>query len=68
MFERLYQCTQALSQHSDQHQKLIQYIQANIHADLDQRTLMKLMNDCRQASPLKTQENDVDAIKNIQQV
>lgn len=47
---------QYLIQYSDQHQKLIQHIPANVHAALNQRMLIKLLEDCRQANPLKTQE------------
>ena len=61
MYERLYQCTQQLSHSS--HPALIQQIQSTVHPEMSQSELMKLINECRKANPLKSKQDYVNAIK-----
>ena len=62
MYERLYHCTIELDKQKNQ--ALIQKIQSTVQHDLKQQELMQLLNECRKANPLKSNESYVSAIKN----
>ncbi|CAB1214658.1 hypothetical protein [Acinetobacter bouvetii] len=63
MYERLYQCTRELD--VKQHQALIQKIQSTIQDDMKQVDLVQLINQCRNANPVKSKQDYVNAIKNL---
>ena len=63
MFERLYQCTKELNPKS--HQSLIVHIKSTINLNSNQKELMQLIHQCRQARPLKQKNEYINLIQNL---
>ncbi|NHB57919.1 hypothetical protein [Acinetobacter shaoyimingii] len=64
MYERLYYCAKELN--TQQHQALIHKIKSHVQPNIKQNELMQLLNECRQANPMKSTESYMQLIKNIE--
>ena len=62
MYERLYQCSRDLS---EKNPTALKSIQTQIRAEMKQKELMQLINQCRQANPLDTQAAYIEKIQSI---
>ena len=62
MYERLFHCTRNLT---TRNQDVLKHIQQQLKPELTQAELMKLINECRQAQPLQSQENYINLIKSL---
>ncbi len=62
MYERLFDCTRNLTQKNP---TVLKHIQQQLKPELPQAGLMKLINECRKAQPLKSKENYINLIKSL---
>ncbi len=62
MYERLFHCTGHLPQKNPE---VLKHIQQQLKPELTQAELMKLINECRQASPLQSKETYINLIKSL---
>ncbi|WP_313035468.1 hypothetical protein [Acinetobacter sp.] len=62
MYERLFHCSRNLPQKNPE---VLKHIQQQLKPELTQAELMKLINECRQTSPLQNKETYINLIKSL---